>query len=224
MRNYFSILKKTVLFEKIAEENFERVLGCLDAHIKNYKKNETIRHPETRVSEIGIIVKGLIYISKQNIDGKRIILAESGVGKTFGESLAFTEAENSPISITAARDSSVVFISVKRIFGTCRFEAETHKIIMENTVRLLAEKNALLQIKNDILSQKNTREKLLLYFEYESKTAKSKTFKIHFSREELADFLALNASALSRELGKMRDEGILAFQKNRFVLKLNREQ
>lgn len=202
----------------IDESEFDGVLKTLGAYKKSFPKNHIIRHSETEVNVIGIIIKGLVYFSKCDINGNRIILSEIGAGKSFGESLTFTRAQNSPIIITAAKDTTVIFFPSKNILNQpCGYKYRD--LILENVIRLLAEKVMLLQMKIDILSQKTTKEKLLLYFEYESKTAGSNSFKINFSRDELADFLSLNSSALSRELSKMRDEGIITFKKNKFVLK-----
>lgn len=219
MQQYYYVLKENILFSNINDESLGGTLKCLKAKVKHFSKNAIIRASETRITEIGIIIKGVIYLTKTDVNGNRVIMSQLGAGKSFGESIAFTDALNSPISVVSATESTVIFMSAKKIFEACSPPCQLHMQLTENLIKLLAEKNMDLQIKNDILSQKTTRDKILLYLEYESKTAGSKTFQIHFSREELADFLSLNPSAMSRELCKMRDEGLLTFYKNSFKVK-----
>lgn len=219
MHQFYNVLKKNLLFNNINEENLGDILSCFKAYVMHFNKNEIIRPPETLVTETGIIIKGVVYLTKTDVSGKRAIMSKLAVGESFGEAISLTGAENSPISVLSATNSTIIFIPTIKILEACSPPCRFHMQLTENIVKILAIKNLTLQMKNDILSQKNMREKLLLYLEYESKTAKSKTFSIHFSREELADFLSVNPSAMSRELGEMRDEGLLTFYKNSFKLK-----
>lgn len=217
MKEFYPVLKKCALFKGIAEENLEKALQSVSAYIRHYKKNETVHRAGKEITEAAILVKGCCHVSKSDKDGNRVIIGELKIGSSFGESLAYGGIKNNPVTLTATRASSVVFVPLQKITGGGG-DPELRAKIIENLLVLLGQKSIDLHIKIDILSKKTLRQKLVTYFEYVSDILKSRAYRIPFTREELADYLGVNRSALSRELGKMQAEGILEYRKNIFIL------
>lgn len=216
MKEYINILKKHILFKDISDDNFLKVLECLDARVHHYVKNETICDAG-KVTEIGFIVKGAAYASVTDEQGKRLIFRELMVGYSFGESVALANVENH-LAITALNDCTILFISVQKLVSNYSFACDS--TLRTNLITLLAQKNIALLLKNDIVSKKTIREKLLRYFYYQKAVANSSAIKTFFSKEELADYLSVNRSAMSRELSKMYKEGLLSYKNRVYTIKV----
>jgi len=218
LKKYIDVLKTVSLFEGIEESMLEPMLACLGSTVGNFKKHDIIFLTESEISSVGIVLSGSVQIVKEDILGNRMILAQFHEGELFGESLACAGLKKSPVTVLAASGCEILFIQFKKIVTVCSSVCNFHTTLIENMLRIIANKNILLNNKIDIIFQKTTREKLLAYFMTQIKKSGSKSFEIPFSRDELADYLCVNRSAMSRELGKMRDEGLLKFNKNKFEL------
>ena len=120
--------------------------------------------------------------------------------------------------VIAVEDSSVYFFDVKRVISTCSSACRFHTMVVQNLFFAISEKNRGLVRKLDYMSRRTTREKLLTYLSEEAKKQNSASITIPFNRQQLADYLSVDRSAMSNELCKMRDEGLLIFEKNRFTL------
>lgn len=218
MKKYLDVLKTNMLFMGIKEEDLINMLDCLSADSKKFAKNEYIYMTGDSVSRVGIIAEGGAYIVNEDIAGNRNIIAHVVEGELFGEAFAFAETELLPVSIVASSDCCVIFIDYKKIIMTCNNSCTFHQRLLENMLKLLAEKNILLNDKIRHISKRTIREKVLSYLLRQSQLNKKNYFKIPFNRQELADYLCADRSALSSELCKLRDEGIIEFNKNEFKL------
>jgi len=210
----FETIKNNPLFQGIAYSDFERMLGCLSAKTTCYKKDEIILQSGDTVSFVGLILSGGINIIKEDINGSITILAELSVPEMFGEVFACADVSHSPVTVQATEDTEILFIDYKKIITSCSAVCPFHARLIENMLKLIAKKNLMLNKKIEILSKRTTREKLLCFFDLQRGTAKK--FTISFNREELAHYLCVDRSAMSNELCKMRDEGLIRFQKNKF--------
>ena len=194
------------------------MLDCLSIREGNYKKNDSILLAGTKVDAIGVVAEGTAQIVRDELDGERTILSELMRADIFAEAYVVAETAEIPISVIATADCKVLWIPFSKVVVYCSFTCEYHRVLIQNLMKLIAEKNILMNEKMRILSQKTTREKLMCYLnDYSEKVGKNK-FKIPFSRSELADYLSVDRSAMSRELGKLRDEGYIRFNKNEFEI------
>ncbi|HHT54207.1 MAG TPA: Crp/Fnr family transcriptional regulator [Clostridiales bacterium] len=213
-----NIIKKTPLFSGMEEDEIEHMLGCLSAVGRNYRKNETILYPGDPINSIGMVISGRVLILKEDFWGNRNIINEALHGDVFAEGYACTQGVELGISAVAAEDSRVMFMEVRRVITTCSTACAYHVRLVRNLLSVLARKNLLMDEKLTHLTQRTTREKLLSYLSSESKRQVSASFEIPYNRQQLADYLSVDRSAMSSELSRMRDEGIISFEKNRFRL------
>lgn len=218
MDRFIPILKSTKLFSGVGEEDIIAMLSCLGARLLTYKKGEYVLRQGERLSDILVLVEGNLHIQKDDYWGTRSILGQIAVGEIFGEAYASPESGMLLYDVIAVEDSSVFFFDVKRIISTCSSACRFHSMVVQNLFFAISEKNRGLVQKLDHMSKRTTREKLLSYLSEESRKQNSANITIPFNRQQLADYLSVDRSAMSNELSKMRDEGLLEFEKNRFRL------
>ncbi len=218
MKKYIPVLKKTKLFAGVGDDEINSMLSCLGARLCTYKKGEYVFRQGEHISDISVLVEGNLHIQKDDYWGNRSILGQIAVGEMFGE--AYVSPENSTLlnDVVATLDSAVIFFDVKRIITTCPSACRFHSIVVQNMFFAISEKNRKLVQKLGHMSKRTTREKLISYLSEEAKKQNSANFTIPFNRQQLADFLSVDRSAMSNELCKMRDEGLIEFEKNCFKL------
>ncbi len=218
MKKILEIICETPLFKNIKKEDAEKLLNCLNASYKNFLKNDIIFLAGETAFETGIIIEGSVQIVYEDIFGNRNILSILKQGDLFGEAFSLSETEKIPVSAVSAQNSKILFINSQKILKSCSDCCEFHHILIENTVRILALKNVMLNNKIRYLSMRSIREKLLSYLSDMSVISESKEFYIPFNRQQLADFLCVDRSALSYQLSILKKEGILDYKKNKFKL------
>lgn len=218
MKKYLTLLKSTKLFQDIEETEIESMLDCLSAYAQIYQKGECIFHRGERITSVAMLLEGCIHIQKEDYWGNLSILSEISAGEIFGEVYACLGNEEILNNAVAVRQSTVLFLDISRILTICPSACRFHGRLIRNLLSVIASKNKILTQKLSHMSQRSTREKLLSYLSEQSLRTGCSSFDIPFNRQQLADFLSVDRSAMSNELCKMRDEGILAFDKNHFVL------
>ena len=218
MKKYIPVLKRTKLFSGVGEGDIASLLSCLGARKKEYKKGEYILREGEHISDIFILVEGKIHIQKDDYWGNRSILSVISVGEMFGEGYAAPESGALLNDVVAVEDSSVIFFDVKRILTTCSSACRFHNMIVQNMFFAISDKNRKLVQKLGHMSGRTTRAKLISYLSEEAKRQGSSAFTVPFNRQQLADYLCVDRSAMSNELCKMRDEGMIKFEKSRFEL------
>lgn len=218
MKEYISVLKGTRLFAGVKEGELLSMLSCLGARLCTFQKGECVLRQGERLNEIAVLTAGTLHIQRDDYWGNRSILGELAPGDVFGE--AYLAPESGPLlnDVVAVEDSSVMFFSVERITTTCASACPFHTVVVRNLFFVISEKNRKLVQKLRHMSRRTTREKLISYLSEEAKKYGSPSFSIPFNRQQLADFLSVDRSAMSGELCRMRDEGLLKFNKNRFEL------
>ncbi|MGV8905279.1 MAG: Crp/Fnr family transcriptional regulator [Acetobacterium sp.] len=217
MKNKFEILRNIKLFENVGE-NLEDMLQCLGSEEKSYHKGEIIILTGNPVSSVGILLSGEIHIIQEDYLGNRSILTELKAGHIFGENFACAGVSESPVTVIATADSTVLFIGVDRIINTCTSSCRFHNQLIENLLKILARKNLLLTGKNRLLSQRTIRDKVLSYLSLQAEKKGNSQFEIPFTRNELADFLCVDRSALSRVLSTLKNESVIEYDKKQFKL------
>ncbi len=182
-----------------------------------YQKGETIFRAGTVTRELGMVLKGMVYIENIDLWGDRSILSSVSTGQVFGETYALCR-EPLMVDAVAAEDCTVLFLHGERLLQA-QEAGETWAVkVMGNMLRVSMQKNLTLSTRIFCTSGKTIRSRLLTYLTYQSVKSGSTTFQIPFNRQQLADYLNLDRSALSKELGKMQQEGLISFYKNSFKL------
>ena len=217
MQKYIPILKRTKIFAGVGDDEIMSMLSCLGANFKTYKKGEYIFRQGEHITDITVLAEGNLHIQKDDYWGNRSILGEISVGEMFGEAYAYDSGAMLN-DVVAVEDSVVIFLDVKRILTSCSNACRFHSIVVQNLFFAISEKNRKLVQKIGHMSKRTTREKLISYLSEQAKKQNSANFTIPFNRQQLADFLSVDRSAMSNELCKMRDEGLLEFEKNQFKL------
>lgn len=218
MKEDLSLLSQTALFRGISPEELSGLLQCLSAFEKRYQKYEMILAPGSSVHSVGILLSGGAQIVREDGDGTRSILSELIPSDLFAEAYAAAGWREIPITVFATNPSRVLWIPFHKIIAPCASSCTYHKVLIENLVQIIAQKNILMNEKMRLVSCKTTREKLLTYFRDYAAFVGRPQFNIPFSRNELADYLSVDRSAMSREMGKLRDDGLIRFVKNKIEL------
>ena len=218
MEEYIPVLRKTKLFAGVDGEDILSMLSCLGARLVSYKKGEYVLRQGGQLRDILVLAEGCLHIQKDDYWGNRSILGQIGVGEIFGEAYAAPESGALLNDVVAVENSSVFFFDVKRVLSTCSSACRFHTLVVQNLFFAISEKNRSLVRKLDYISRRTTRDKLISYLSEEAKRQNRADITIPFNRQQLADYLSVDRSAMSGELCKMRDEGLLTFEKNRFRL------
>ncbi len=218
MKKYISILKETKLFAGIGENEIASMLSCLDARLLEYKKGEYVIRQGERLNYIMVLVSGELHIQRDDYWGNRTIINRIGVGEMFGEAYVAPQSGAFLNDVLALVDSTVIIFDVRKILTVCSSACRFHSMLVENLFYAISQKNRALVQKLGHISKRTTREKLISYLSEQAKNNNSSSFTVPFNRQQLADFLSVDRSAMSNELCKMRDEGLLEFEKNYFRL------
>lgn len=218
MKKYIGILKKTKLFAGLSEEEIISMLSCLDGRVREYKKGEYVFRQGERISYITVLAEGELHIQNDDYWGNRSIVNRIGKGEMFGEAYAAPESGALLTDVVAACDSTVLFFDVNRIVSVCSSACRFHSTVIRNLFFAVSDKNRRLVMKIYHISRRTTRDKLISYLSDEAKRQGSSSFSIPFNRQQLADFLSVDRSAMSAELCRMRDDGLIEFERDRFRL------
>ncbi len=218
MKKYLKILKKSQLFSGVAEDEIEAMLDCLSAELRTYQKGSYVLHQGEYLHHITVLVAGSLLIQKDDFWGNRSIVNKISVGEMFGEAYVAPGSEALLNDVIATEDSAIIFFDVHKILTTCSSACRFHAMVIQNLFYAISVKNRSLVQKLGHMSRRTTREKLLSYLSEQAKKQGTSSFEVPFNRQQLADFLSVDRSAMSNELCKLRDEGLLSFERNRFQL------
>lgn len=219
MEKHYSVIKSSSLFSGITENEVSAMLPCLKARIKEYENSEFLLRAGESTDEIGLVLDGEVLVIQEDIWGNRNILHKVNPGQTFAVAFACAPGAVLNVSVVAVNSATVMLLNVKKILTTCLSGCEHHNRIIRNLLAEIAEKSLQLNEKLTHIGQRTTRAKLMAYLSYKMKREGKCEFDIPFSRQQLADYLGVERSGLSLELGKMKKEGMLDFHKNHFKLK-----
>lgn len=215
-KNY-DVLKTVGLFKDINFNDLEAVLKCLKAEIKFFSRNEVILLAGNKPRHVGIALAGQLHITQEDFHGNRTLLAAVNPGEIFAEALCCAGVSQSPVTVTAETDATIMLMDFLRILHTCSKACSFHTKLIENMLGLIANKNLFLQNRMEIVSLKSIRAKVMRYLESLA-PKQGRNITIPFNREALADYLCVERSALSHELAKMRKDGLIEYKKNAFTL------
>lgn len=218
MDEYIFLLKNSAIFAGVKEDEILTMLHCLNAVKASKKKDSYILRAGEHTDSMGMLLSGSALIVQEDIWGHRNIMTKINPGDTFAESFAASKTAALNISVIASEDCEILWMDVNRILVVCPSACEHHNLIIRNLVATLAQKVLLFNEKITHMSKRTTRDKLLSYLSAESLRQGKLSFTIPYDRQQLADFLCVERSAMSAELSKLQKEGLLEYQRNAFTL------
>lgn len=217
MKNKLNSLLDCPLFEKISFKELEYLFHCLTFNLKEYATGSYIFSEGDIIQSIGIIVSGKAHIIMDDFWGRRSIFAELKSGDVFGEVFAIKKLPLN-VSVIALENSEVIFLNPDNILTQCDNCCSNHNQLIKNLLSLVASKNMILTEKTRIISERSTKNKLLAYFSLLSAKQNTDKITLPFNREQLADYLNVERSAMSYEMSKLKDKGYIDYYKNKVVL------
>ena len=218
MKEYFSVLRSAPLFAGVSEEELAAMLTCLDARAERFPKDTFLLRAGDAAESIGLVLAGSVLVLQEDIWGNRNILSKAGPGQTYAAAYACAPGAALNVSVAAETAVTVTNLNVRRVLNVCPSACAYHSRIIRNLLGELAAKNLQMNEKLTHMAQRTTREKLLSYLSAQAQRSGSYEFDLPFSRQQLADYLAVERSGLSAELGKLRDEGVLEFRRSHIRL------
>jgi CRP-like cAMP-binding protein len=218
MEKYAPVLKTCPLFAQIAEPELRELLNCLRAARSVFGKNRFILREGDSPQALGVVLSGRVHIVQADYGGNRFILAQMEAGELFGEAFVCAQAAKLPLSVVAAEKSEILLLNYRKVVAVCAQSCSFHVRLIKNMLRILADKNIALTQKVKHITRRGARAKLLSYLDAQARQAGGPCFAIPFNRQELADYLAMDRSAMCNELSKMRRENILRCRRNHFEL------
>lgn len=211
-------LSNTQLFRNIPEECIRRLLVCLKAREKSFKKGCPICMEGFSIKEIGVVLSGCVIMEFIDALGTNHILRVVKAGGSFGEEYACGSRGSLLHTVRASEDSDILFLDASVLLRPCEKNCSYHQKLIENLVYVSVSRSLQLMRKVLHSSPKTIRERLISYLSERVKWNGSYEFDIEFSRQQLADYLNVDRSALCNELSKMHKEGLVTYRKNHFVV------
>ncbi len=210
------LLSNTLLFRGTTEEEAKAMLTCLGSVKKQYEKGDVVYHTGEVVESMGLVLEGCVTMEIDDIWGNKSILGRAEVGQLFAETYACIPGAPLLVNVVASEKSEILFLNTMRLLKTCSNVCEHHTQLIRNLLLILSQKNLGLSQRILHTSSKSIRGRLLSYLSQEVKKNGSAQFTIPFNRQQLADYLSVDRSALSKELSKMQKDGIVAYDRNTF--------
>ena len=218
MKKYSEVLRKCPLFCGISEQNLFTLLTCLNAAITHFDKGETVLSEGEPADSVGIVLAGGIQIIRNDYWGNRSIVAGARPAELFGESFACARVAAIPVHVVASEHTDVMLIDCLKMIRPCRNACQFHQQLLYNLLKVVAEKNLLFHQKIEVTSKRTTREKFIAYLLLQAKINPSVSFEIPYSRQELADYLEVDRSGLSVEIGKLCRQGMIEVDRRKFKI------
>ena len=207
------------LFEGIDSEERKLMLGCTGYHIGTFRKGEIVAFEEENIKHVGIVIYGRVDMIKEDLWGNKTMLVRMGKDELFGETFACGSDHQSLVTFQVSEDAKILFLPFDRVMHSCTMACRFHHQLIENMVRIIADKNRDLMRKVEVVSKRTIREKLLAYLSIQAQVQGSRYFEISLGRVELAEYLCVDRSALTRELVKMKEDGLIDYDRNWFRMK-----
>ncbi len=214
----FDIFTRMALFRGIEAGEMGELFACLDGIERTYEREEFILHMGQVVRAMGLVISGSVNIMHGDVWGNLHIIDHVGPGQSFAETYACVPGEILMVDVVATEPSRVLFLDVGKMLDPCQPSCPRHSRLIQNLLTVMASKNLVLTRKMTHIAPKSIRERLLSYLSFQALQRGSHDFEIPFNRQQLADYLSVERSALSNELSKMRRDGLIEFYKSHFTL------
>ncbi len=204
------------LFHGIKPEERKAMLSCIGYHIGTFRKGDIVAFEEENIRHIGIVISGAVDMVKEDLWGNKTMLVRMRRDELFGETFACGSDNRSVVSFLVSEDAQILFMPFDRVMHNCTMVCRFHHRLIENMVSIIANKNRDLMRKVEVVSKRTIREKLLAYLSIQAQTQESRYVEIPLGRVELAEYLCVDRSALTRELVKMKEDGLIDYDRNCF--------
>lgn len=214
----YDVLKSSVLFKGMTEAEIQIALLELGAKTKNFDKGSIILRAGTVVREIGIVLNGSVQIEFDDFWGRKSIINYLEAGDVFAEAYACTANAPMLVNAVAAKNSSVLFISAAQIVAAGADSSPYRQKLLNSLLMIMAQRNLQLSRRMLYTSYKTIRERLLAYLCYLALCSGGSTVAVPFKRQQLADYLHVDRSALSSEISKMQKNGLIKVKRNVFTI------
>lgn len=211
-------LSRTALFHGNSLEEISEMLACLGAEERRYSKGSVIFHAGQTTRSMGLLLSGRVSVESDDVWGNKSMLDHLGPGHVFGETYAALPQQPMMVSVVASEPAEVLWLDVGRMLHQCFRQCTHHGRLVANLLAISAHKNLALSRRIFHTAPKTIRGRLLSYLSFQAAQQGRLEFHIPLSRQQLADYLNVDRSALSNELGKMRREGLLEADRNHFIL------
>ena len=211
-------LSKTVLFRGISPEEVQTMMSCLQAVTRNYPRGAIIYHAGDAVHAVGLVLSGSVSIERDDAWGNKSILDRVAPGQIFAETYACLPGEPLMVNVVAVEPTEVLFLNTEKMFTVCANTCIFHNKLVRNMLSISAQKSLNLSRRIMHTSSKSIRGRLLSYLSLQATKCGSREFEIPFNRQQLADYLSVDRSAMSNELSKMQRDGLIRVERNCFVL------
>jgi len=220
----FYIIKTSPLFADMAEAEIEEFLFNAGCHFKTYEKNEIIFTAGSKANKFGIILSGLVFYYREDFEGNRNLLLELEAPITICEVFPFSEEEVIVVNVMAKTKTEILYFDTYKANKYCEDSSNVscHKIC-KNLIKIIVKKYLGLTVRAEHLMRLSLRKKIMSYLSEWSMRTNSNTFEIPLNRQELADYLYADRSAVSAELSKMQKDGIITYKKNYFEILIQKE-
>jgi CRP/FNR family transcriptional regulator, dissimilatory nitrate respiration regulator len=216
---WLSTINKCNLFQGITPEGLQAMLECMRPRLGKYAKGENIALEGDKFEGIGVLLLGEAAVTKENAAGSRIIIDMIGPSDLFGEIAAFSERKVWPATVVAQDKCEVIFLPPEKIVSDCEKICMSHKVLVNNMLRIVSDKALMLNRKVEYLTIRSLRGKVSRFLIEQQKMADSNTLMMSMNRNELADFLNVSRPSLSREMARMQEEGIIEFYRSSVRIK-----
>lgn len=219
MDKYFDILLKCPLFKGVEKNQLKSMIKCLKGKIITVKKNENIFFEGDLAQNFGIVLMGKVKIIRDDYYGNRSVLTILKESEMFAEVFSFAGLNSFPVSVVADKDSKIMLLNSNKVMTMCSASCHYHNLVIKNLLKEMAQKTLSLNKKIRYMSEKTTKNKLMLYLLDQAKQNNSCEFTIPFDRQALADYLGVERSAMSAEIGKLKKLGIIDTKGSWFSVK-----
>ena len=199
MQEFLSVIRSSTLFSGISEQELTAMLACLGTKASRFPKDALLLRAGDTAESIGLVLSGSVLVEQEDVWGNRNILSKAGPGQTFAAAYACAPGS---------------------VLTMCPSACARHSRIIRNLLGELAEKNLRFGEKLTHMGQRTTRAKIMSYLSAEAQRLGTCEFDIPFSRQQLADYLGVERSGLSLELGRMKKDGVLEYRKSHFLLRI----
>jgi CRP-like cAMP-binding protein len=218
LQPYWDVIKKVKLFDDVDDDGIKRLLACLSPAVRALGEGEIVLSSGEVTGSIGVVLSGSVHGVSLNHDGSQTLIALKTAGEIYGEILACTEGTPSPVSIYSVGRSVVMLIDYERLLKLCPDACGHHSLLIRNMLRVISRQYFALHENIGYLTKKSVRAKLCAYLSAKSGPERQSQFILPMNRREMAEYLGIDRSAMSRELGRMKKDGIIDFYKNSFKI------
>jgi CRP-like cAMP-binding protein len=218
MEKYLTCLRSLPLFQGMTDEQILHLLRCLRAREQHFEKNEIVWEPMNNMPLLCIIVQGGLMILQEDWRGNRTIMGDFGAGDFLGETALGAMDGVLPFFLSVRAKTTLILMDNGVAMNPCPQRCKAHLYLLRNMVDTLIQKEMRLLYKIEYLSRRTTREKLMAYLTIQSARAGSKRISVPYTRQELADILSVDRSAMCTELTRMQSDGLIRYDRRHFEL------